>query len=115
EAYANQDLPFDLLVNELRPERGPLRSPLVQAVLAVEPERGELPHPRGLRLAEADCDLGLAKFDLTLAVAEAGDRVMVAAEYPAGLFEPATVERLRHFGNLLRAAVESPAARLSEL
>ena len=116
EAYANQDLPFDLLVNELRPERGPLRSPLVQAVLAVEPERGELPHPRGLRLAEADCDLGLAKFDLTLAVAEAGDRVMVAAEYPAGLFEPATVERLLgHFGNLLRAAVESPAARLSEL
>jgi amino acid adenylation domain-containing protein len=114
-AYGHQDLPFDVLVDELRPERDPSRSPLVQVMLVMEAAR-ELPHPPGLRLTAAEHGLHPARFDLTLSVLDHGDEVEAVAEYAADLFEPATIDRLlAHFGTLLAGAAASPDVRLSEL
>ncbi len=115
-AYSHQDLPFETLVEELRPQRDPSRSPLVQVVLLVEALRRELPAPHGLRLTPLPFDNRSAKFDLTMGVGELDDGLVLNLEYATDLFEAATIERMAgHFETLLAGAVADPSARLSEL
>src|SRR5262249_14755324 len=66
DAYAHQDLPFELLVEALHPERDLASNPLFQAAFALQ----NTPRPRraltGLRLVPLAEDTASAKFDLTL-------------------------------------------------
>jgi hypothetical protein len=112
-AFALQDLPFDLLVEELSPERDLSRSPLVQAVLALQ---GRSQQPAGrLRLDPRTIDTGTAKFDLTLFVEE-GNGIELALESAADLFDAPTAERwLGHFVELLAAGTAEPERRVGEL
>ncbi|HEX5758263.1 MAG TPA: amino acid adenylation domain-containing protein [Thermoanaerobaculia bacterium] len=116
EAYAHQDLPFEKLVEELRPERDLAHSPLFQVLLILQnaPE-GELELP-GLVLSRLTIESGGAKFDLTLAFADQDGALAGAVEYNRDLFDPATAARFAaHLRNLLAAAVADPERRLSEL
>ncbi|MEU2957363.1 amino acid adenylation domain-containing protein [Streptomyces albidoflavus] len=72
EALAHQDVPFERVVEELRPARGRGHSLLFQLMFSFgsTPSRGpELP---GLATSVVPCDTGTAKFDLTLALDEDG-------------------------------------------
>ncbi|HEX8338672.1 MAG TPA: amino acid adenylation domain-containing protein, partial [Pyrinomonadaceae bacterium] len=113
DAYANQDVPFELLVETLRPERDLSRTPLFQVMFVLEDEpasRLELP---GLTLKVEPLTNGTSKFDLTVFVGESG---RCAVEYSTELFDAATVRRLAgHFRALLEGAAANPARRLSEL
>jgi amino acid adenylation domain-containing protein len=124
-AYAHQDLPFEKLVEELRPERDLSRTPLFQAMLAFQnvpprlPEAGlELP---GLELTAADVPgPAVARFDLTLSLLErrrGGPPSLAGAlEWDADLFDPATAARLAgHLEVLLAALAADPGRRLCEL
>ncbi|HWG90157.1 MAG TPA: condensation domain-containing protein, partial [Candidatus Thermoplasmatota archaeon] len=57
QAYANQSVPFDMLVTRLQPERDPSRSPLFQVMLTVETVTDSRPAPGGLGLHPLDPDL----------------------------------------------------------
>src|SRR5262249_42634258 len=115
-AYAHQDLPFDRLVEELRPQRDPSRSPFFQVMFTLEHEpdrRFDLP---GLSFDAARLDTGTCKYDLDLHLREAGDGFEGYLEYSTELFEAATVERLvGHYRTLLGAAWADPARRVWEL
>src|SRR5262249_37786897 len=66
EAFAHGDVPFEKMVEELRPERSLSHSPLFQVMLAFQSEprrRVEMP---GLHLSLLPVNVGTAKFDLTL-------------------------------------------------
>src|SRR5262249_22660285 len=102
QAYANQDLPFEKLVEELQPLRDLGRNPLFQVLLVFQhaPLKG-LAMP-GLTLSQYAIDTETAKFDLTLVVEEAEGRMAGAFEYNRDLFDAATIERMaRHFQVLL--------------
>ena len=110
EACANQDVPFEKLVEELRPKRVRDRSPLFQAMLALHNGTGmrlELP---GLAISPEPVAPAAAKFDLTLAIEEphAGEGLNGAWEYRAELFDEATIARMAgHFETLLRGMAEN--------
>src|SRR2546425_12822323 len=73
QAYAHQDLPFEKLVEELRPERDRSHSPLFQVMFILQNaprEPFELP---GLTVSPLTVDSGTAKFDLTLSLTEGAD------------------------------------------
>jgi len=115
-AYAHQDLPFEKLVEELRPERELARAPLFQVMLSLQntplPEF-ELP---GLTLAPVAIEPGTAKFDLTLSVAETPDGIAGWLEHDAHLFDRATAARLTgHLEALLGALAADPGRRLGDL
>jgi len=115
-AYEHQDLPFERLVEELRPERDLGGNPLFQVafqLLSSPPGRLELP---GLRVEALPQRAGTAKFDLSLALAE-GERTLAGwLEFSTELFDATTAARLRrHFETLLAGAVADPGRRLSEL
>ena len=120
DAYAHQDLPFERLVEELRPERDLSRPPLFQVMLVHQnAPLGKLALP-GLTLHPVDRASGTSKFELNLAVRERGEgearRLAGSLEYSAALFDPATAQRLLgHFETLLRGVVEEPETRLGDL
>ncbi|HZF12136.1 MAG TPA: amino acid adenylation domain-containing protein [Thermoanaerobaculia bacterium] len=115
-AYTHQDLPFEKLVEELRPDRDLRRSPLFQVsfqLLNVPSSPLDLP---GLTLAPLAPAARSAKFDLDLALIEGEERLGGPLDFDADLFDGTTMERLlAHFDRLLTGAVASPGSRLSEL
>jgi amino acid adenylation domain-containing protein len=115
-AYAHQDLPFEKLVEELRPDRDLRHTPLFQVgfrLLNVPASHLKLP---GLSLAPFPFDARAAKFDLDLGLIEEAERLNGRLEYDAALFDGVTMDRLvGHLDRLLAGIVEDPGRRLSEL
>lgn len=115
-AYAHQDLPFEQLVEHLKPERNLSHSPLFQVMFVWQNSPGpplELP---GIRAEPVKIERGTAKFDLTLFLEESAAGLTAALEYNTGLFEAATITRMAgHFQTLLSGAVAHPGQRLADL
>lgn len=115
EAYAHQDMPFELLVRELGVVRDTSRSPLFQVLFnMVNAPLGQIDFP-GLAWSRVDFDRQAAQFDLAVTIDPELDRSAVF-EYALDLFEPATVQRLaRHYEALLEAAVRAPGEPVAAL
>ncbi|MEP7338449.1 MAG: amino acid adenylation domain-containing protein, partial [Acidobacteriota bacterium] len=118
EAYAHQDLPFEKLVEELRPERNLSLSPLFQVLFTFRTAPPPVAFP-GLAATLLEVETGTTKFDLSLALAEGEEGLSGVLEYNCDLFDEATMSRmLRHFHQLLESVVadpELPVARHSLL
>lgn len=110
EALDQQDLPFDRLVQEMRPDRTLAYNPLYQATFELHYASDRDADFPGLRLGTVDLiDVGLSKFDLSLTATVAGTDIELAFEYSDDLFDQATVERLTdHLVVLLGAFVANP-------
>jgi amino acid adenylation domain-containing protein len=114
-AYAHQDLPFERLVEELRPERQGGRSPLFQVVFRLEQPIG-IDRLGGAAAEVRRLETGTAKFDLTLGVVRERAGFAAVLEYDADLFDPATADRmLGHWRTLAQGIAAGPEARLSDL
>ncbi|MES2695947.1 MAG: amino acid adenylation domain-containing protein, partial [Verrucomicrobiota bacterium] len=115
-AFAHQDLPFERLVQELRPDRSSNRNPLFQVMFVLQNAPmapAELP---GLKLEPMDVDTGTTKFDLMLTMLESPQGLRAGFEYNAELFEVATIARmLRCFETLLESIVAQPDERIARL
>ncbi|MFJ5548060.1 amino acid adenylation domain-containing protein [Streptomyces sp. NPDC093225] len=113
-AYAHQDLPFDLLVEHLAPERGLAVNPFFQVMLTAEQEDGSGTGCAGpLAGTFAEPGLEAAKFDLSAScVALPGDGGLeVWWQYAADLFEPDTARLLLDlFVRALERAAADPYA-----
>ena len=115
-AYAHQDLPFERLVAEIRPDRHASHTPLFQVMFSLQSaEVGEL-HLDGLSVSPVDLPTGGSKVDLLLAIGEYDGALRASLEYNTDLFDAITIERMcGHFETLLEAAMENPDAHLAEL
>jgi amino acid adenylation domain-containing protein len=115
-AYANQDLPFERLVEVLNPVRSLARHPLFQVLLVLQnAPRAELALP-GIEASQRPEALEVAKFDLSLYLTEHADRVAGELEYSTDLFDRRTVERLAgRLVRLLAGAVADPDRPIGEL
>ncbi len=115
-AIAHQDLPFDRLVNALRPGRDPGRTPLFQVMFALQ--NAPLPPLESPDMAMTPIPVSpdSARADLTLFAFEQEEGLIATLEYDADLFEPETVDRmLRHWRTLLEGMVEGPDRPISAL
>ncbi|MFE3826557.1 amino acid adenylation domain-containing protein [Streptomyces sp. NPDC059092] len=121
-AYAHQELPFERLVEEVRPARSLARHPLFQVMLTLNntrPPRLDLP---GLHAELGGVETGGAKFDLSFGFterpgAEGGPAALDGTlEFSRDLFDPATAHRIgRWFARVVERAVADPDAPLSGL
>ncbi|HEU4881191.1 MAG TPA: amino acid adenylation domain-containing protein, partial [Longimicrobium sp.] len=131
DAYARQDVPFEAVVDAVRPDRTLAHNPLFQVMLSfhdsVQPE---------LALPGVDVELNVAlsnqsaKFDLNIVAiphaeqrgrragdeAEGDEGITLVWEHDSDLFDLSTMERMfRHYRALLRAAVADPDTPVSRL
>jgi amino acid adenylation domain-containing protein len=119
-AYAHQDLPFDILVDELQPERDPSRMPLLGVMFAFQNvpdgETTAFALAPGLDARPLDVHSGAAKFDLTLYLRETPHGLAGAWQYNADLFESATIACLSsHFQALLERVSVDPDLRIGDI
>jgi amino acid adenylation domain-containing protein len=114
-AYEHKDVPFEKLVEELRPERDPGHHPLCQVLFAFHAAPIDL-NLAGLKCETIPVDNGAAKFDLYLELWEKDGCVGGRIEYNTDLFDPATIARMAgHYKTLLEGIVENPEELLSKL
>ena len=109
EAYAHQDIPFEMLVERLQPARSLSHSPLFQVMFVLQNSASAQLAPPGLEVSAIQADYPVAKFDLTLNITEHQGRFHCIWEYATGLFERGTVERMaRHYEMLLASITDDP-------
>ncbi len=115
-AYAHQDLPFELLVEALQPERDLSRHPLFQVMFVLHnTPRPTLQLP-DLTLVPVDINTQSAAFDLTLNLEERAGALHGWLEYNTDLFESATIARmLGHYQALLVSIVANPRQPIAAL
>ncbi|HKP74091.1 MAG TPA: condensation domain-containing protein, partial [Longimicrobiaceae bacterium] len=128
DAYANQDVPFEAVVDAVRPDRHLSHNPLFQVMFSFHDSAlPELEIPG----AELELDVALsnrsAKFDLNIVAiphaeqrgargGEGDDGVTLVWEHDSDLFDLATMERMfGHFARLLEAAAAEPDTPIARL
>src|SRR4030095_14361161 len=105
-AQEHQSLPFERLVEELRPERNLNHTTLFQVAFALDNTSAGAAEPPGIKLSRLSASYGMAKFDLTLNILELRKRIAANFEYSTELFDNETIVRLAsHFKNLLKGVV----------
>jgi nonribosomal peptide synthetase DhbF len=120
-AYEHQDVPFELLVELLNPERSTAYAPLFQVMLSWHnTAAAELDLP-GLTGSVEWIGNGSSKFDLTIDLVEAtgaeGDRVVEGRiEFATALFDRATIDALAwRFNTVVRQVTTDPAVVVSQI
>ncbi|MBE7384652.1 MAG: amino acid adenylation domain-containing protein [Leptolyngbya sp. SIO1E4] len=116
-AYANQDLPFEKLVEELQPERSINHNPLFQVSFALQnipqAQRFELPE---LTLTPFLVESTRAVLDLRLDMVETDAGLEGSWEYNTDLFDASRISRIRgHFPTLLAEIAANPQQRIEQL
>jgi amino acid adenylation domain-containing protein len=117
-AYAHQDVPFEMIVDVLQPQRNLSHSPLFQVMFALQSSQAQTQSLPGsaLTLSAVEAHSGTAKFDLTLFMVQDGEQLGGALEYNTDLFDAPTIARmLGHFELLLAGIVADPDHPISAL
>ncbi|MCF4968124.1 non-ribosomal peptide synthetase [Nostoc sp. CMAA1605] len=115
-AYSHQDLPFDVLVEELQPQRSLSYTPLFQVMFVLQNAPMSEIELSGLNLSLLENDNGTAKFDLTLFMEETAAGIVGTFEYSTDLFEADTIQRMaQHLQILLAGIVSDSQQQLWEL
>ncbi|MEM8721219.1 MAG: condensation domain-containing protein [Cyanobacteria bacterium P01_G01_bin.39] len=123
EAYAHQDLPFEKLIEELRPNTRQGRSPLFQVKFALNPPWSEGRGMASVKLPDLTFTSlfgyiyhGKTKYDLTLVMREQDEGLGMVFDYNADIFDANTIQKmLEHFRNLLEGVVANPDCILKDL
>ena len=116
EAQRHQDLPFELLVDELRPERNLSHSPIFQVMFVWESTRAMSLSDAGLSITPLEIPQRTAKFDLTLFLEDASDDLRATWEYSSALFDADTIARfVLYFDTLLGSIAASSDTTVGRL
>jgi len=115
-AYAHQDLPFEKLVEVLRPQRSRSYNPIVQVLFTVHNQPVNAFVPDGLVVDSIDVGNDAAKFDLSVHVAERDGELQCGFGYNPDLFDTETVDEIaRYFESILATVCRDVEVRLNGL
>ncbi|MBF0233315.1 MAG: amino acid adenylation domain-containing protein, partial [Desulfamplus sp.] len=120
EAYSHQEIPFEKLVEEIKPERNLSYSPLFQVMFSMQSAPATAPKLQGLEVKVIEQPTNISKYDLTLAITEIPEKhlnpLAATIEFNTDLFNTDTIERMSgHFVRLLEAIVEDANSTLARL
>ncbi|MFS4534457.1 non-ribosomal peptide synthetase [Erwinia amylovora] len=115
DGQANQELPFEQVVERLNPPRQLAHAPLFQVLLAWQTAPAQ-PELDGLQVSPAPDAYARIKFDLELSLVDDAHGIHGALRYATALFDAATAQR--HAGyllNVLQAMLAEPQLPLARL
>ncbi|HVT97022.1 MAG TPA: condensation domain-containing protein, partial [Acidobacteriaceae bacterium] len=116
DAYAHQEIPFDLLVEKLQPQRRTGHSPLVQVFFTLQNLPLEAIELAGLRVVPVQLDPGIARADLAVEIWPEADGYRCDFEYSTDLYNDETMTAMQaQYVRLLREAVERPDTPIRQL
>ncbi|MBX9399673.1 amino acid adenylation domain-containing protein [Lysobacter sp. BMK333-48F3] len=107
-AYSAQDVPFERVVDAVRPARSLAHAPLFQAMLNYDNTPAGALDLAGLRVEPLRLEQATTHFDLTLALSDDGERIQGRLEYATDLFDAATAQRWAgHLLSLLESLTQA--------
>jgi amino acid adenylation domain-containing protein len=116
EAYDNQDIPFEKLVEELKLERNLNIPPLIQVLFVLQNVPVTSFKASDLKLTMFEVDSTSSKFDLTLTMSETARGLSGSLKYNSGLFDKEIIGRMvAHFELLLESIVANPDQSISDM
>jgi len=116
QAYDHQDVPFEQLVDELKPPRTLSHSPLIQVAFDLQNTPMDKVEMAGLTVRSLTQPAIASKFDLSLSIEETGAQLSALLTYNPDLFDEATIRRMMsHYQVLLAGIVAAPQSPLSHL
>ncbi|WP_143294645.1 non-ribosomal peptide synthetase, partial [Burkholderia pseudomallei] len=114
DAFEHAVLPFDQIVDAIRPPRSSSHAPVFQIMFDYLKSGGML-ELDGVGVTGSLVHTGTAKYDLTVSMEEGPDELAAIVEYDTDLFDAGTIARLGgHFERLLENVLASPAAPIAE-
>jgi amino acid adenylation domain-containing protein len=115
-AYEHQDVPYEKLLEELRPPRDLSRNPLFQVMCVLHNTPQQAMELSELTAEPLEIDPGMTRFDVALDLWETSEGLHGRFEYSTDLFEPATITRMAgHLQTLLEGIVANPEQHLSQI
>jgi amino acid adenylation domain-containing protein len=115
EAYTNQDVPFEKLLEELQPERDLSRTPLFNVFVNMLNLRGGNVQLPGLEVEFLTPPEMGAKFDLTLYVREENGVIAFEAVYNSDLYKAERIdEMLRQLEHVLSQITKHPEREVGQ-
>ncbi len=115
-AFAHQDVPFERVVDEVRPARDTSRTPLFQVLVVQQNAPAEPPHLPGLTVEVPDLPTVTASFDITIEFQHHDGRLHAAMTYNTDLFDASTIERMvGQVRTLLEQISADPGRTLGDL
>lgn len=116
DAYTHQELPFDKLLEELRPERDISRTPLFQVMFILHNTQKVTLELPGLKMQQIDVQSDMAPFDLRLQLTETDNGIKGGFDYSATIFKRSTVIRMgAHLINILKCITEDTNIKVSDI
>lgn len=114
EAFENQEVPFEKLVQELQPERDPGRNPIFQIVFQCN-HAASAAAPLALDTSE-NFDIGTSKFDLRFDLVEGPSQLSGTLEYSSDLYTAETAVRMTsHLRAILLDVGRNPLRKISSM
>lgn len=115
-AFDHHDLPFDIVVADSAPERRADRTPLFQAMFAIQDQEGWQLDLDGAATTAIDTPPGVSAIPLSLVLHDSGDSVRGYLEYRADVFDAGTITRLgANYAALLRHCASGGETALQDL
>ncbi|MCC5615049.1 amino acid adenylation domain-containing protein [Nostoc sp. CHAB 5836] len=115
-AYAHQDLPFEMLVEELQPERNLSRNPLYEVMFVLQNTPTSVQEVSGLSLRALDFDSGTSQLDIFLSMFESQEGLTGCLEYNTDIFDSTTIiQFINNFQTLLENILTNPEQHICEL
>jgi surfactin family lipopeptide synthetase A len=115
-AYAHQDLPFEMLVEALHPQRDLSHTPLFQVMFVLQNTPVADLELKNVKVCPLPMENKTAKFDLTLSMENLEEGLIGVWEYNTDLFNGSTIERMSgHFVTLLEDIVAAPTKSVLRL
>jgi len=112
----HQDIPFEFLVEQLKPVRSLSYNPIFQVMFTVENNDSEALNLPELKIEWIDSSYPFAKFDLSLLVLESDGQLNCTWEYATDLFATTTIQRMaEHWEVLLQQIVTNPQQKICTL
>lgn len=116
EAFAHQDLPFEQLVEAVKPDRSPSYNPLFQVMLLMQNTPMPSINLSGFRIEVSEVSSATAPFDLTFTLAESGANIIGTLKYNTDLFDEETIHRMANrLYQLVDVILQNPAAKLCDI
>lgn len=115
-AYEHQNVPFDRLVQALRPERTLDHSPLFQVMFALQNFMLEDLNLTGITTSPVELGIDNARFDLTVEVFPKHGELWAYFDYNSDLYEPETIARIeRHYVAILESVCADPSQKIGSI
>jgi len=116
DAYSNQDIPFEKLVEELQTDRDLSRNPFFQTTFLLQNLNAAHLDLSNIESEKFMVESETSKFDLSFTLHEINSGILTRITYNTNLFSPSTVKRLAvHYQNILTAIARNPDQKIGYL